>query len=1054
MGDNKDLTELQGKIDKIVELTRASRDEAVVALHDCDDQLDKAIDMILEGDSASSEWRSIGKKRKPKGPVVSGQSNTSTQNAQEDKSHPNDSTKASDKKGLSSKGPGRGGTVRGGPVGTGKLANRKPRGEDKANNENTTNENDENTVPDDSNNTAPSKNLGETVPIRVARGGHGGIRGRDRGGVPVRGGFSNRGGGRNTRMFQNKGYRNNIAPVSNNSTSVNDFPNSIDTWTNSTAEQVGKRPSGPGADGNTITVGNWSDFVSTEDWSEEDWDSNLMETKVFTPSTKAVSEKDSVGGMSSNPVGNSSQGLNFSSLLAKQTASEPVNQHNQQPISSILGSNMTRNPTASSAGAALLQQIQQGVSSASQINRLSLSQYSKQASENIKSLVGIPSSTYSSSTSNMLSGDSLDNQVNELSSHRQIENLNEVSQQGSSKPPPPRLTKMRSSKIPESAVEMPSNDSISALNVQFGALPFDLGPETSNAFHDVVNHVKSSNLKGVSTGPSSATGSGSGLSSAALLNVGLSDNSFRSAPKNNNQPSGVKVSAGGVANTSDLVLQNSVLAHQSLSSEISGLGGDRSKNQSVSSGYGTKSVLDNTGSSSHNESNLYQSVATSQVQSASSSQQQPNDLSGYKSTSYQQVDPTTGYNSSNTYGTTATTMPPYVYSNTNPNQNAGMAYSATGTGYSANYRSTQSTTSHTSAVPVSSHMNNNQKPSTIKDLDPPGSLQHKHAYDLQGVPIVGAGTGASLGPLSNSTMTTNVLKNSLTATGKGMPNVPPGVPPILGTQYIMSQTGLPGVSFYPFYDVQIPTAHGRDHSFAYQPSTDLKYSRAENDGSNTVSTQSPVSQAHNQAIFGQIPHAYSFFYAPTPPGVNMMPQSLYGPPAPFLPVPPATNAHTGSTGSGFPKGTTGYGSHTYAPTPYDSLNAVPAPSDYVKTNTYAPSSGQQQVKSLNTSNASDLSVSNAMYGKNHPQLNKTYEKGNFQSSATPPPFNMAGAPQANTLGSTYAPNPLYLQPTQPSMLHHTLQGDASQSLASGVSGQRTLSQAQKGSAANSKYYWA
>ncbi|XP_074597181.1 protein lingerer-like [Brevipalpus obovatus] len=95
-----------------------------------------------------------------------------------------------------------------------------------------------------------------------------------------------------------------------------------------------------------------------------------------------------------------------------------------------------------------------------------------------------------------------------------------------------------------------------------------------------------------------------------------------------------------------------------------------------------------------------------------------------------------------------------------------------------------------------------------------------------------------------------------------------------------------------------------------------------------------------------------------------------------------------------------------------------------------------------------------MYGKNHPQLNKTYEKGNFQSSATPPPFNMAGAPQANILGSTYAPNPLYLQPTQPSMLHHTLQGDASQSLASGVSGQRTLSQAQKGSAANSKYYWA
>ena len=71
---------------------------------------------------------------------------------------------------------------------------------------------------------------------------------------------------------------------------------------------------------------------------------------------------------------------------------------------------------------------------------------------------------------------------------------------------------------------------------------------------------------------------------------------------------------------------------------------------------------------------------------------------------------------------------------------------------------------------------------------------------------------------------------------------------------------------------------------------------------------------------------------------------------------------------------------------------------------------------------------------------------------------MAGAPQANTLGSTYAPNPSqYIQmlpQTQPSMMHHTLQGDASQSVASGVGGQRTLSQAQKGSSGNSKYYWA
>lgn len=70
---------------------------------------------------------------------------------------------------------------------------------------------------------------------------------------------------------------------------------------------------------------------------------------------------------------------------------------------------------------------------------------------------------------------------------------------------------------------------------------------------------------------------------------------------------------------------------------------------------------------------------------------------------------------------------------------------------------------------------------------------------------------------------------------------------------------------------------------------------------------------------------------------------------------------------------------------------------------------------------------------------------------------MAGAPQASTLGSTYAPTSQYIQmlpQTQPSMLHHTLQTDATQSVATGVGGQRTLSQTQKNTAANAKqYYW-
>lgn len=85
MTDKTDISELQSKVEKIIELTNATRDEAVVALHDCDNELDRAIDMILEGESVNvTEWRSTGKKRKPK-VVVS----ASSQADKEDKSNAN-----------------------------------------------------------------------------------------------------------------------------------------------------------------------------------------------------------------------------------------------------------------------------------------------------------------------------------------------------------------------------------------------------------------------------------------------------------------------------------------------------------------------------------------------------------------------------------------------------------------------------------------------------------------------------------------------------------------------------------------------------------------------------------------------------------------------------------------------------------------------------------------------------------------------------------------------------------------------------------------------------
>ena len=161
------------------------------------------------------------------------------------------------------------------------------------------------------------------------------------------------------------------------------------------------------------------------------------------------------------------------------------------------------------------------------------------------------------------------------------------------------------------------------------------------------------------------------------------------------------------------------------------MGLDRSK----AANYGTKVLEGN-----HNK-NIYQSGASSQVQPSKTS---TSDMSSYKNTSYQQADPTSAYGANINYGASTTSTPYY-----STNQTPGAYSSAT------NYSNFQPVNAATSHANVSG-----QKAGGIKDLD--SNTQHKHNYDLtQGVPNVAP--GGSLGLVSNSTVTTNVLKNSLTA---------------------------------------------------------------------------------------------------------------------------------------------------------------------------------------------------------------------------------------------------------------------------------------------------
>ena len=251
-----------------------------------------------------------------------------------------------------------------------------------------------------------------------------------------------------------------------------------------------------------------------------------METKVFTPSTKTIAEKDEPAA----PLNHHNTSASQLSFIAKSNAEDSGNATAasvpQQPptMSSVISASLNKarqTQLQQSAGQALLQQIQQNqpsqqqqpaqqgqvqapssVQSApqqQQRQQLSnsnlnnhqqqqsqqqppqqqqqptyhLSQYQKDATASIKSMVGLGGSGGAGNEliSSAVAGDSLAHVVKQQHHHQQQHHQQQQNRPG-------QLQKVqnsaRTSKIPESAVEMPSasNDPIANLSVHFGSLEF------------------------------------------------------------------------------------------------------------------------------------------------------------------------------------------------------------------------------------------------------------------------------------------------------------------------------------------------------------------------------------------------------------------------------------------------------------------------------------------------------------------------------------------------------------------------------------------------------
>ncbi|XP_072453110.1 ubiquitin-associated protein 2 isoform X23 [Notamacropus eugenii] len=256
--------------------------------------------------------------------------------------------------------------------------------------------------------------------------------------------------------------------------------------------------------------------------------------------------------------------------------------------------------------------------------------------------------------------------------------------------------------------------------------------------------------------------------------------------------------------------------------------------------------------------------------------------------------------------------------------------------------------------------------------------------------------------------------------------------------------------FQDYYGITFPapaTLTGRDGSLANNPySGDVtKFGRGDSASPAPTTTQQNQSQTHHTAqqpfLNPTLPPGYSYTGLPYYAGVPSAFQ--YGP---TMFVPPASAKQHGvnlNTATAPFQQASGYGQHSYA-AGYDDLTQGTAAGDYSK-GAYSGSSPAQNKSagsgpgkgvSVTSSNTGVPDIAGSVYNKT-----QTFDKQGFHAG-TPPPFNLPSAlastgPLTPGAAPGYAPAPfLHILPAhqQPhsQMLHHHLQQDGQ-----GGSGQRS-----------------
>ncbi|XP_053866413.1 ubiquitin-associated protein 2-like isoform X6 [Malaclemys terrapin pileata] len=1029
ISDHNDA-DFEEKVKQLIDITGKNQDECVIALHDCNGDVNRAINVLLEGNPDTHSWEMVGKKKGVSGQKDSGQTEPSEE-GKENRDRDRDYSRR-----------------RGGPPrrGRGTSRGREFRGQE--------------------NGLDGGKSGGSS-----GRGTERGRRGRGRG----RGGSGRRGG-----RFSAQGMGTfNPADYAEPTSTEENYGNSNNTWnsTGSFEPDDGTRLDFIGGEGSNYprkfdtAPGAWR--TATEEWGTEDWNEDLSETKIFTASnvssvplpaenvtitagqridlavllgkTPSSLENES-SNLDSTQAPSLAQPLVFSN--SKQTAiSQPAsgNAFPHHSMVSMLGKgfgDVGEAKSSSTTGSQFLEQFK----TAQALAQLA-AQHAQPGGSNASSSWDMGSPAQSSALVQYDLKNPTDSSVHSPFTKRQaftpasammevfMQDKQPVVTASTTAPPPPssplpsktnpvpqmspgssdnqssspqpvqqKLKQQKkkaslTSKIPALAVEMPGSADISGLNLQFGALQFGSEPVLSEY---------------ESTPTTSASVS---QSQSSLYTSTASESS-----SNQSQESGYQ---GGTIQTATYTSQNSAQ-------------GPLYEQRSTQTRRYPNSISSSPQKDLTQAKNGFSSVQPTQLQTTQAVEGAPGPVVKSDSPSAPNIAPLNDAVSASSLLTTASQhssalsslnhaeeLPSTTtaqLSSTLPTQQNSLS-SSTSSG-----RTSTSTLLHTSveseASLHSSASTFSTSSSTVSAAPPVVSV----SSSLSSVSSLG------LNLSNNSTVTASTRSSVATTSGKAPPNLPPGVPPLLPNPYIMAPGLLhaypPQVYGYDdlqmlqtrfpldYYSIPFPTPTtpltGRDGSLSSNPySGDLtKFGRGDASSPAPATTlaqpQQNQTQTHHttQQTFlnPALPPGYSYTSLPYYTGVPGLPSTFQYGPAVF-PVAPTSSKQHGVNVSVNASATpfqqpSGYGSHGY-------------------------STGV----SVTSSNTGVPDISGSVYSKTQ----QSFEKQGFHTGTPAASFNLpsalgSGGPLNPATAAAYPPAPFMhiLTPHQQphsQILHHHLQQD-------------------------------